>query len=263
MRFSRQPVRISSLLLGLWLLAAPACAPSQTSHPPAFQTSTIAALLAGAYDGDFSFAELHSHGDFGLGTFDAIDGEMIAFDGSFYRIGSDGRANTVADSTLTPFSVVTFFRRDRTARFREPLEFEDLKRGLDELASDGTAVYAVRIEGKFSRVRTRSVPRQFRPYRRLVEVVQNQPTFSFEHVSGTLVGFRFPETLSQVNVPGWHFHFLTADRKAGGHVLDCQTRDVLASFQRVQDLIIRLPTGTQSGSTQPNPEPEELRAVEQ
>jgi acetolactate decarboxylase len=50
-----------------------------------FQTSTIDALLDGAYDGDVSFRELREHGAFGLGTLDALDGEMIALDGRFYR----------------------------------------------------------------------------------------------------------------------------------------------------------------------------------
>ena len=47
-----------------------------------FQASTIGALLDGAYDGDVSFAQLAEHGDLGLGTFNALDGEMIAVDGA-------------------------------------------------------------------------------------------------------------------------------------------------------------------------------------
>jgi len=54
------------------------------SHHTLFQTSTIDALLEGEYDGDISFAELEERGDFGLGTLEALDGEMIALDGGFY-----------------------------------------------------------------------------------------------------------------------------------------------------------------------------------
>jgi hypothetical protein len=35
---------------------------------------------------DLTFEALARHGDFGLGTFDALDGEMIAIDGTFYQI---------------------------------------------------------------------------------------------------------------------------------------------------------------------------------
>src|SRR5215203_1726820 len=78
-------------------------------HHTLFQTSTIDALLDGNYEGDVSFAELEANGDFGLGTFDALDGEMVALDGSFYQIRSDGRAYPVDGQKKTPFAVVTFF----------------------------------------------------------------------------------------------------------------------------------------------------------
>ena len=41
------------------------------------QYSTIDALLSGVYDGNMSVAELKTRGNFGLGTFNGIDGEMI------------------------------------------------------------------------------------------------------------------------------------------------------------------------------------------
>nr|MBS9408302.1 acetolactate decarboxylase [Streptococcus oralis] len=41
-----------------------------------YQTSTMLALLDGIYDGVISFEELKERGDFGIGTFDQLDGEM-------------------------------------------------------------------------------------------------------------------------------------------------------------------------------------------
>ena len=55
-----------------------------------FQSSTINALLKGVYDGEVSFGELKRNGDFGIGTFNALDGEMIGLDGTFYQIKVDG-----------------------------------------------------------------------------------------------------------------------------------------------------------------------------
>ena len=75
-----------------------------------FQNSTINALLEGVYDGSLTYGELRTHGDFGLGTFNALDGEMIAFDGNFYQVKSDGVAYPVADDQKTPFATVVFFR---------------------------------------------------------------------------------------------------------------------------------------------------------
>ncbi len=66
------------------------------------------ALLDGIYDGVISFEELKERGDFGIGTFDQLDGEMIAFDNEFYHLRSDGSAeksrarrnNTVCDCNV-------------------------------------------------------------------------------------------------------------------------------------------------------------------
>ena len=50
-----------------------------------FQTSTIDALLAGAYDGETTCRELQRHGNLGIGTFDHLDGEMVLSDGIMYQ----------------------------------------------------------------------------------------------------------------------------------------------------------------------------------
>jgi acetolactate decarboxylase len=169
-------------------------------HHTLFQTSTIDALLEGKYEGDVSFAELEGNGDFGLGTFDALDGEMICLDGTFYQVRADGRAYAVDGKARTPFAVVTLFEPDVSRTLSIPRSFE----GLCEY------------------VKTRSVPRQRKPYPPLVEVVKDQPTFELYDVSGSLVGFRFPDYAQGLNVSGYHFHFITADRSAGGHVLGCK-----------------------------------------
>ena len=80
--------------------------------------------------------------------------------------------------------------------------------------------YAVRVDGHFASVRTRSVPRQQKSYPALAEVAWNQPVFRLEDVRGTLAGFRFPDFARGLNVPGFHLHFLSDDRREGGRVLE-------------------------------------------
>ena len=50
-------------------------------HPESvlYQTSLMSALLSGVYEGSTTIADLLKHGDFGLGTFNELDGELIAF----------------------------------------------------------------------------------------------------------------------------------------------------------------------------------------
>jgi acetolactate decarboxylase len=74
-----------------------------------YQYSTIEALLEGIYDGDMTFGELKSHGNYGLGTLNSLDGEMIQVNGKFYQVKVDGIAYPVEDNEKTPFAIVTFF----------------------------------------------------------------------------------------------------------------------------------------------------------
>ena len=57
----------------------------QRAHPERviYQTSLMSALLSGVYEGETTMADLLQHGDFGLGTFNHLDGEMIAFNRKF------------------------------------------------------------------------------------------------------------------------------------------------------------------------------------
>jgi acetolactate decarboxylase len=90
-------------------------------------------------------------------------------------------------------------------------------------------------------VKTRSVPRQTRPYPKLADVTAKQPTFEFADVKGTIVAFRCPYFVKSVNVPGWHLHFLDADRKRGGHLLDCRVRAATVSYETLSALRLWLP----------------------
>jgi acetolactate decarboxylase len=210
-------------------------------HHTLFQTSTVDALLEGKYEGDVSFAELGDRGDFGLGTFDALDGEMICLDGNFYQVKADGRAYAVAGRARTPFAVVTIFEPDTSRTLSMPMDFEALCDYLDGVIGGGAVCCAIRVDGRFEYVKTRSVPRQHKPYPPLVEVVKDQPTFELHDVSGSLVGFRFPAYAQGLNVSGYHFHFITADRSAGGHVLGCRLVRGELSIDHEGDLRLEVP----------------------
>lgn len=216
---------------------------AELPHHTLFQTSTIEALLDGNYDGDVTFAELEDRGDFGLGTLNALDGEMIALDGSFYQVKADGRAYAIDGGTMTPFAVVTFFEPNVAQTLAAPIDFGALCDYLDGLVGDERACCAIRADGYFEYVKTRSVPRQRKPYPPLVEVVETQPTFELRNVPGSLVGFRFPDYTSGLNVGGYHFHFITADRSAGGHVLGCTLSRGELHVGREADLRLELPSG--------------------
>jgi len=213
-----------------------------------FQASTIGSLLEGAFDGDLSFAELAEHGDLGLGTLNHLDGEMIAIDGEFFRADVDGRITRIGPGERTPFAVVTRF--EPTVEERLPGEersHEELLAELDRLAPAGASSCAVRLDGRFALVRARSVPRQSPPYRPLTEVVADQHVFELAGVEGTMLGFRFPTYAEGIEVPGYHLHFVSADRSRGGHVLDSRSAELRVRVDPSDDLHVELPPRVELG----------------
>jgi acetolactate decarboxylase len=212
-----------------------------------FQTSTFDAVLDGRYDGDVTFAELRERGDLGLGTLDALDGEMIGVDGHFYSAGVDGSVREVAPEERTPFAVVTTFTPSVRFTVEGELDHDSLLARLDDAVDDPAVCYAVRVDGRFRRVLARSVPRQRKPYPPLAEAVKQEREFEFADVDGTIVGFRFPDYAQGINVPGYHLHFVAADRGRGGHVLDCTVVDGVIQVDHTSHLHMELPAGVDRG----------------
>jgi acetolactate decarboxylase len=206
-----------------------------------FQSSTISALLKGYYDGNMTFKELKTHGDFGIGTVNDLDGEMVAVDGKFYQIKSDGKVYLVTDDMKTPFAVTTFFVSSQTIGLTESLNYEQLTKYLNGLLDTKNIFYAIKISGEFEHVKTRSVPKQAKPYVPLSEVVKKQSVFEFNSVKGTIVGFYNPAYVDGINVAEYHLHFINDLKKSGGHLLDCKIKNVKIEIDPILELDLKLP----------------------
>jgi acetolactate decarboxylase len=185
-----------------------------------FQTSTMGALLDGVYEGSIAIRELLGHGDFGLGTFNSLDGEMLVLDGVCYQLRSDGSATVADPDELTPFAAVTRFHSDHRIDVAEPCDRAALKTLIDQSLDSTNLMIAVRINGHFSMIRTRTVTKQQPPYRPFTVATQDQHEVTFTDVTGTLGGFRMPDYEQGISVAGYHSHFIDNDRHHGGHALD-------------------------------------------
>ena len=205
-----------------------------------YVTAPVNALVEGIYQEDCAMTDVLAHGDFGIGTFNQLDGEMVVLDGHIYQLRADGIAYAVPPQARTPFACVTFFKPYSFDDIGHALEHDALVALLDRLLPSKNMLYAIRIDGSFDYARTRSVPRQA-SYRPLVEVAREQPEFEFENIAGSLVGFWTPHFLSSIAVPGYHFHFLTQDRSRGGHLLECRPRGIRISLQHIPSLELGLP----------------------
>jgi acetolactate decarboxylase len=180
-------------------------------------------------------------------------------DGKVYRGTTDGRAELVSDAERTPFAVVVAFAPQASIPVVAGQPLEQLQAALDAQPLSAARILAVRLDGRFRSIRLRSEPKQTPPYRPLAEVIKaQQVTHDFDDIDGTLIGFRFPATASSVNVAGWHFHFLSADKTRGGHVLSLTTGAGQALMQEISDLRIRFPAQAPASSASA----EAIKAVE-
>lgn len=233
---------IAVCLIALAVSVLPASSQQRLQPHLGFQVSTSRALNVGVYEGAATLAELKRYGDFGLGTFEGLDGEMVVLNGKFYQIKTDGVAYPVADEVRTPFSAVTFFRREQSLRLPGQMTYQELQQQINEQLPTSNLPYAIRLQGTFPYLKVRSIPKQTPPYRPLSDVVgQQQSVFELRNVRGTLVGFRLPQFLKSVNVAGYHFHFITSDRKAGGHLLDGEFLNPVVDVETLRDWQMMLP----------------------
>ncbi|MDY6989877.1 MAG: acetolactate decarboxylase [Thermodesulfobacteriota bacterium] len=226
------------ICLVVWMAGCCATQPNTIT-----QVSTIDAILAGAYDGQMTCEELLSYGDFGIGTFDRLDGEMILLNGKLYQVRYDGTVYSPPLGLTTPFASVVPFGGDITKEVQHGIDYHGLKAVVNEAAPNINTFCAVKVTGTFSAMQTRSVPPQDKPYPPLTEVTKHQPVFDLSSLSGTIVGFRSPPYVKGIGVPGYHLHFISDDGKSGGHILGFTVEKATAEIDICNRFFMILPEG--------------------
>ncbi|MCT9821183.1 acetolactate decarboxylase [Microbacterium sp. W1N] len=223
-----------------------------------FQTSLMSALLDGVYDDDMTVAELLGHGSFGIGTFNALDGEMVVLGGVAYQLRGDGSVTTPPLDAQSPYAVVTNFVPSLSSPLPADSSRAEVAAFIDSLAASPNYMYALRITGRFSRLTTRTVVRQEKPYRPMTEATDEDAVVTFDDVVGTVVGFRTPLYEQGIGVPGCHAHFVDDARTRGGHLLDFTLAEGTVELCVCTDLQLRLPLTRAFGEA--NLSPDDLAA---
>src|SRR5262249_32528217 len=204
------------------------------------QVSVLNDLMMARYDGGMPIPELLRYGDFGLGTPDHLARELSVLDRRAYQARGDGAVVEAGPDRSTPFAIVPPFEPDGSLPCPRVGNLSDLDARLDDALGEQNNFLAVRVDGRFAAITLRSVHRQEPPYRPLGDVVEGQSVWTHKEVRGTLVGVRGPAWVGGLNVPGYHWHFLSADRTVGGHVLDCRVREGRVQYQVCHDWLIKL-----------------------
>jgi len=205
-----------------------------------FQVSTSAALVEGVYKGAVRVSRLLEHGDFGVGTFVDLDGEMAVLDGVCYQISANGTVAQVDGDRLIPYAVVTQFSAAFRADHQEIPDFCGLAAACDKLRDSNNVFYAFRVSGTFHTMKTR-VMKPVSQGTTLKMAASVQQEFRFDELRGTLVGLWSPAFAGSFSVPGYHFHFLSEDRQKGGHVLECRASNIEIDGCAMNEMHVSLP----------------------
>lgn len=197
--------------------------------------------MLGHYDGFVSVQQLLDAGDFGLGACDKLDGELIVLDGVAYQAKADGSVERLPSDAKAPFAIMTPFIKSGEMPVLRCGKIEELETRLDGQLDNLDLFWAIRVDAEFDSITFRSVPKQSPPYRPLVEVAKEQVLHDHGKTAGTLIGIRTPKWAETLGVPGYHWHFLSRDRKLGGHVLNCEIAGGTLEFDKCDSWLIRLP----------------------
>lgn len=205
-----------------------------------FQVSTSNALAQGVFGGAVTVATLREHGDFGIGTFDRLDGELILLEGTCYRATAGGVLGEISDDAEVPFAAVTWFTPDMSLSVDDVTGIDALRVALDDRRVSDNLFHGIRVDGRFESLQMRAAC-PARPGEGLLEATGHQSEFSAADVDGTLVGFWAPEYAHTVGIPGYHFHFISEDRATGGHLLDLKAARLEVRVQTESSLHLAMP----------------------
>ncbi len=217
---------------------------ARAEQPVLYVYSTIDALLAGAYEGDLTVRQLATKGDFGLGTYNHLNGEMVLLGGTMYHVKADGTVAIADPDEHVPLAYVVPFQPSDTfvveaSAAAKPLT--ELETAIDARLANKNLFYAVKVSGAFVNVSTRAIAPQARPYRSLAEVSKEQVVFKRTEVAGSLVGLRSPSFSKGISVPGWHWHFISDGKDYGGHVLAGSLVRGVVKVAPVREFDVQLP----------------------
>ncbi|CAD2219334.1 acetolactate decarboxylase [Angomonas deanei] len=200
------------------------------------QFSTIGSLMSGVHDGEFNTTDcLGPVYNFGLGCSDKVNAEVIIYDGVAYTGTAKEEVGVLDRADLSPFiQVMHFHTEGAMTAVGQPHHYYVLTEG-ESLTEENFHAFAqryVRSENVFFGVCVKAVfpsvtvrrPQRIakEESRTMLELAAQQQVDTYTDQEGVIVGLYTPEVFGRLSVPGFHFHFITADRREGGHVLKFQ-----------------------------------------
>lgn len=185
-----------------------------------YHNSIMDGMRNGIYEGHRNVRELGKKGDFGLGTYNFLEGEMVALDGVFYRIKTDGSLEKASALSRSPFNAIARFKADTAITFTFSGDLEKLQNHIRSLLPSQNLPYAVHVRLTFKDITAGGAEKLHETDTTgLAELMTKRPLYKAEDIKGTMVGFYNPAYMSNVDLSPFHFHFIDEDKNFGGHLV--------------------------------------------
>ncbi len=210
-----------------------------------FQYNIWGAFVNRVFDGNMTIKELKEKGDIGLGSFDMLDGELVMTEGIAYRIREDATVSVAQDSDEIVYADAVFFKADESFTIKNPVNFDSLRKMLNSFLPSNNYFYAFKITGTFDSIILGGLHKQAAPFKKGLDIlIPGRPVFKGANVKGTIIGFYCPQFIGDINAAGYHFHFISDDKKLGGHVMEIKsTKELMVLHQKLLNYEFRLPVG--------------------
>ena len=194
------------------------------------------------FDGDLTVKELKKRGDIGLGSYTQLDGELIMLDGIPYRVREDGSVTVPKDDDKIVYVDAAFFESEFSFEINQKTDFNSLRNAINNELPTPNKFYTFKIKGTFNNMKCGGLNKQERPYVDGLDVlIPSRPVFEKKNIKGTIVGFYCPEFIGNINVAGYHFHFISDDKTMGGHVMAFETDQLHIEADAVSNYHFALP----------------------
>ncbi|MGB5392664.1 MAG: acetolactate decarboxylase [Lutimonas sp.] len=200
------------------------------------------AFVNKVFEGDITAGELKAKGDLALGSYNLLDGELIMLDGILYQAKENGEVVHPNDSIKIAYANAAFFDQDGIFNILKADNYDCLRDSIHAQLPSKNYFYAFKIKGDFIKMTCGGLHKQEAPFEKGLDVlIPARPVFERKNFKGTMVGFYCPEFIGNINVSGFHLHFVSDDGKFAGHVMEFEAENLTIEFDEMTEYQFVLP----------------------
>ena len=157
--------------------------------------------------------------------------------------GKGGKVVVMRPEDDVAFGTVAKFDESVPAvELRDIADIEGMKKALAPyVAGNQNIFYMIKATGEFKTMHVRSCFASQKPYPTLSEVAKDQREFHFANTYGTVIAVWCPRYVNGINLPGWHFHYLSGDKTQGGHILGLSADHLTVKVNQIERFDLTLP----------------------